>query len=243
MIESYVNIEKLQGNLIVVGKPLSGKTTTIKHIIPRLLVEYSSVLVVDVFEEYVEMSKNINGMKVYGIEDIIQKNNKSILIKDKMLTVLSQSDIIIIDNAGWIEQEYPSVLKNILTYLQKKDTKILAVFQEEPSREIGKFFSQDLKVNWREKRVTNEFMETKEEMIGNILALYDQGRIKHIHNCIVESCNINPYEVKNFLEKELKDRTEYEILIFQDICEKACKYQELQQWLLRNKTAPIKVYG
>lgn len=73
MIESYVNIEKLQGNLIVVGKPLSGKTTTIKHIIPRLLVEYSSVLVVDVFEEYVEMSKNINGMKVYGIEDIIQK--------------------------------------------------------------------------------------------------------------------------------------------------------------------------
>ncbi|MFR9694801.1 hypothetical protein ACL02V_29250 [Bacillus mobilis] len=243
MIESCVNIKKLHGNLIVVGKPMSGKTATIKHMIPRLLVEYSNIIVIDVFEEYIAMSKIYNGMKVYGIKDIIQKNDKSILLKDKILTVLSQNDIIIIDSAGWIEQEYPGVLKNILKHLKYMNTKIIAVFQEEPSLEIGKFFSQDLKINWREQRVTNEFIETKEEMIGNILALYDQGRIKHIHNCIVKNCNVNPYEVKNFIEKELIACAEYEILTFKEICEQAYKIQELQQWLQRNNTAPIKVYG
>ncbi len=243
MIESFVNIEKLQGNLIVGGKPMGGKTTTIKHMIPRLLAKYSNVIVIDVFEEYIAMSKNFNGMKVYGIKEIIQENNKTISIKDEILSILSQSDIIVIDNAGWIEQEYPGVLESILTHFQYADTQIIAAFQEEPLREIGKYFSQDLKVNCHEKRVTNEFMETKEEMIRSILALYDQGQIKHIHECIVESCNINPYEVKNFLEKELSDRSEYEILIFWEICEQAYKTQELQQWLLRNNTAPIRVYG
>ena len=54
MIESFVNIEKLQGNLIVGGKPMGGKTTTIKHMIPRLLAKYSNVIVIDVLKNILQ---------------------------------------------------------------------------------------------------------------------------------------------------------------------------------------------
>lgn len=162
MIKNEISVENLRGNLFIIGRAGTGKTRFIKEIIPQLFESYSKITVLEPFGEYSDIENGVENVAVVRTDDILEMEDRLAVLKDGELKALSESDVVIIDEASLIQNSNPSVLEYIIKKLNSTGIKVVAAFQSnrglissEKPVEVGSKFIKAFEIQ-------------KETVVGNI---------------------------------------------------------------------------
>lgn len=92
-----------------------------------------------------------------------------------------------------------------------------------------------IRTNWKEIADNHDdWMESRKELIDEILYWYDHGEIKAVINTFLEmeELQLNDYiEVRNFIRYELENRSLQGIKEFHEMCESVKINQKVKPWL------------
>lgn len=162
MTTNEISVQNLRGNLFIIGGAGTGKTRFIKEILSELSDKNGKVTVVEPFEEYSDIKDTHEDIFICKTDEIIKSDGGFTLLKDSELSVLSDSDVVVIDEASLIQNSNPDVLEYIIRELNTKGIKVVAAFQSNRHL-VSKTAATETKSG-----VMNGLEIQKETTIGNI---------------------------------------------------------------------------